>query len=291
MTVTTSTVDVDGGRLDLESWGDPADPAVLLLAGTSCTRDWWPPSFCHSLVAKAARVIRFDQRDTGSSTHWPAGAPRYGLPDLVADAIAILDALAVTDAHLVGFSQGGWVAQNLAVHHHDRVASLTLVATRATAHGPADPDLPEVTDALLTAWDALEEPNWNDPAAVLDHLVEGERVLAGDRFDESTVRAVCAAAIARTPELQAIRSGDNHTIMNTGPRWRETLDRIVAPTTVLHGSLDPLFPPRHGRSLADEIPGAQFRLLPGVGHELPERAWPAVLDAVADHLVGRSAPA
>jgi pimeloyl-ACP methyl ester carboxylesterase len=291
MTITMSTVEVDGGRLDVESWGDPGDPTVLLLAGTSCTRDWWPPSFCHSLMARKALVIRFDQRDTGSSTRWPVGAPAYGLPDLVDDAIAVLDALGVTDAHLVGFSQGGWVAQNLGVHHPDRVASLTLIATRAIAHGPADPDLPEVTDGLLAAWDALTEPNWDDPAAIVDYLVEGERVLAGDRFDESAVRSVCAAAVARSREPREIRSIDNHTIMNTGPRWREALGRIVAPTTVLHGALDPLFPPPNGESLAQEITGAKFRLLPGVCHELPERAWLAVIDAIADHLVGRSAPA
>lgn len=290
MTMTT-TVDVDGGRLDLEAWGDPGDPAVLLLAGTSCTRDWWPPSFCRLLTARNAFVIRFDQRDTGSSTHWPPGAPGYGLPDLVTDAITVLDTLAIATAHLVGFSQGGWVAQNLGVHHRNRTASLTLVATRATAHGPADPDLPEVTDRLLVAWDALEEPDWDDPGAVVEYLVEGERVLAGERFDEPAVRSVCQAAVARTPEIRNIRSIDNHTLMNTGPRWREALGRIVAPTTVLHGSLDPLFPPRNGESLAQEIPGAHFRLLPGVGHELPERAWSTVVDAVAEHLAGRSAPA
>ena len=286
----TTTVDVEGGRLDVESWGDPSDPAVLLLAGTSCTRDWWPPSFCRLLTAKKAFVLRFDQRDTGSSTHWPNGAPGYGLPDLVADAIAVLDAYAVANAHLVGFSQGGWLAQNLGVHHPHRVASLTLIATRATAHGPADPDLPEVTDELLAAWDALREPDWDDPAAVVEYLVDGERVLAGDRFDEPAVRSICEAAVARSAEPGEIRSSDNHTIMNTGPRWREALGQIVAPTTVLHGSLDPLFPPRNGESLAHEI-GAQFRLLPGVGHELPERAWPMVVDAVADHLAGKSANA
>lgn len=79
--------------------------------------------------------------------------------------------------------------------------------------------------------------------------------------------------------------------MNTGPRWREALGRIVAPTTVLHGALDPLFPPPNGESLAQEITGAEFRLLPGVGHELPERAWLAVIDAIADHFVGESGPA
>lgn len=291
MTVRTSTVEVDGGRLDAESWGDRNDPAVLLLAGTSCSRDWWPPSFCHLLVQHQAHVIPFDQRDTGSSTRWPVGAPGYGLPDLVTDGIAVLDALAIAHAHLVGFSQGGWVAQHLGVHHPDRVASLTLVATRATAHGPADPDLPEVTDELLAAWDTLTEPDWDDPAAVVGYLVEGERALAGDRFDEPAVRAVCEAAVARSPQPRDLRSADNHTIMGTGSRWREALGRIIAPTTVLHGSLDPLFPPRHGESLAHEIPGAEYRILPGVGHELPERAWPAVVDAVAEHLTGRSAPA
>ncbi|GAB3536386.1 hypothetical protein GCM10027403_17000 [Arthrobacter tecti] len=283
----TTTVSTDGARLEAEAWGDAADPAVLLLAGTSCSRDWWPPEFCEALADLGLHIIRFDQRDTGASTHWPVEKPDYGLRDLVADAVSILDALDIDRAHLVGMSQGGWVAQLMAIGHPERVASMTLIASRPTGHGPADEDLPELTDELLRAWEALGEPDWEDIPAVVDYFVESERVLAGDDFDDAAVRAVCAAAARRTTDL---RSSGNHPMMNPGPRWREDLHRIAAPTTVLHGSADPLFPLANGEALADEIPTADLVVLDGVGHELPRRVWPTVFEALTRWLGEHGAP-
>ena len=278
---TTTLVSRGDVRLEVETWGTGAAPAVLLLAGTSCTRDWWPPGFCEAIAATAATVIRFDQRDTGASTTFPAGSPGYGLVDLVDDALAILDSLELDCVHLVGFSQGGWVAQLLALEHPARVASLTLIATRATGHGPADPDLPEVSDAVLESWAGLAEPDWTDRPAVIDFLVAGERVLAGSSFDEDAVRAMCTAAVARSPRPQ---SSSNHPLMDPGPRWRERLGDIRVPTAVLHGADDPLFPVGNAYALAAELRGASLRVLPGVGHELPARAWPDVIDAI-DHTI------
>lgn len=271
-------------RIAVESWGSADDPVVLLIAGTSCTRDWWPPALCERVTRLGARVVRFDQRDTGASTTWPVGAPGYGLTELRDDVLGILDLLTVRRAHVVGFSQGGWVAQLLALDHPERVASLTLIATRPTGHGPADPDLPEVSTPLLTAWSALPEVDWHDSASVVRSYIDGERVLAGSVFDESHAARICTAAVRRSPHPE---SASNHPLI-TGPRWRERLPQIVAPTVVLHGTRDPLFPIENARALASEIPGATLRELPGVGHELPPRIWPALEQVLAAHLVGNA---
>lgn len=272
-------VTASGARLCVQTVGDPANPAMLLVAGTSCSMDWWPPDLCTSLADRGWHVIRYDQRDTGRSTFDPPGEPTYALPDLVRDAVAVLDALEVATARWVGFSQGGWVAQLAAVDFPDRVDSLALVSTRPTGHGPADADLPELSDALLAAW-AEVEPDWSDPKAVIDHLVEGERSLAGESFDEAGVRAIATACVRRAEQVRSALT--NHPMVRQGPRWRERLGSIRVPTVVVHGDADPLFPPGNATALAEQIPGAELWLLAGVGHELPRRAWADTVDAVAE---------
>lgn len=281
---TTCTVTRGETRIEAEFWGDATQPAALLLAGTSCTRDWWPPTFCERLASTGVRVIRFDQRDTGASSTWPVGAPAYGLTDLAEDAVAILDALGADYAHIVGFSQGGWVAQLLALGHPGRVASLTLVSTRSTEHGPADPDLPDISPQLFDAWSQLAEPDWSNTDDVLNALIEGERVLAGTTFDEDAVREICTAAIARSTDP---RTASNHPAMRPSVRWRERLGQISAPTTVLHGTADPLFPVGNAYALVAAIPGARLRPLEGVGHEFPERAWDELIDSIRPSLAPR----
>lgn len=267
-------------RLEVETWGPATAPTVLLLAGTSCTRDWWRPAFCERLADAGYRAVRFDQRDTGASTTWPVGEPDYSLDDLAADALAILDRVGADRAHLVGFSQGGWVAQLLALGHPQRVASLTLVSTRATGHGPSDPDLPEVTESLLASWEAQQEPEGDDVDAVVASYVEGERALAGADFDAAAVEAMCREAVLRSTD---VRAAANHPAMKAGTRWRERLGEIAVPTTVIHGTADPLFPVGNAHALAREIPGARLELRDGVGHEFPERAWDNVLRALRRH--------
>ena len=271
--ITTS----DATILEAEEWGAPGDPVVLLIAGTSCTRDWWPPEFCRLLAASQRRVVRYDQRDTGAASTWAPGQPEYTLSELARDAGEVLDFFRAPTADVAGFSQGGWVAQLLALDHPARISSLTLISTRSTEHGPADADLPDVSPELLDAWSVMSEPDWSDSAAVVDYYVMNERLLAGDAFDEPATRAICTAAIARSTD---IRSAANHTQMPPSPRWRERLSQIAAPTTVLHGTADPLFPLGNGVALSEEIPNARFVPLEGVGHELPARVWPTVIEAI-----------
>src|SRR5688500_10114040 len=134
-------VRANGVDLCVEAFGDPTDPALLLIMGSSASMDWREDELCRRL-AGSRFVIRYDQRDTGRSVTYPAGAPPYTMHDLAADAVGVLDAFGLARAHVVGMSMGGAVAQLVALDHADRVMSLTLIATAAAGPGPDDPDLP-----------------------------------------------------------------------------------------------------------------------------------------------------
>ena len=270
----------DGAELAAEVIGESTHPLVVLIGGAGCSMDWWRPEFCRGLVACRRRVLRFDQRGTGETTLGPRGRRRDGLPTAVDDVIALLDAARADDAHWLGFSSGGWVAQLAALDHPDRVRALTLVSTRPTGYGEAAPDLPDATDRLQAAWThPPTEPDWSDPEAVIDHLVETDRDYAGLEFDEAHDRAIWADTVRRSPDMHRSEGEADH--IDEPSRWRERLASLEVPTTVLHGTDDPLFPIANGEALARNIPGSRFVRLPGIGHELPPKAWAAVIEAVA----------
>ena len=129
-------VAINGAELCVDTIGDPAHPAVLLIMGAAGSMDRWEQPFCERLVAAGRYVIRYDHRDTGGSTTYPPGKPGYTFDDLVADALGILDHLGVERAHLVGISMGGGIVQRIAVDHPERVLSVTLMSTSPA--GPAD---------------------------------------------------------------------------------------------------------------------------------------------------------
>jgi pimeloyl-ACP methyl ester carboxylesterase len=145
-------VRANGVDLCLDTFGDPTDPAILLIAGAAGSMLSWEVDFCELLAAGSRFVIRYDQRDTGRSVTYEPGAPKYTGPDLVDDAVGILDALGVDRDHVVGISMGVGIAQFLALDHPDRVASLTLTSTSG---GPGDPDLPGTSEGAAVP---LREP-------------------------------------------------------------------------------------------------------------------------------------
>lgn len=271
-------------RVDLcvETFGDPGDPAILLIGLSMLS---WDDAFCARLASGPRFVVRYDLRDTGRSVSDEPGAPRYTLRDLVADAVGLLDALGQAGAHVVGFSAGGWIAQLLALDHPDRVTSLTLISTRPTAPGPADPDLPEHAPQLMASFAAAGQPDWTDRAAVIDHLVAGARRFAGARpFDARAARALAGRTVDRTRNMAS--SMNNLAFMDSGDRWRERLGHLAVPTLVIHGTQDPFFPFGNAEALAEEIPGARLVPLPQAGHELAPDDWDTVVPAILGHTAG-----
>ena len=112
-----TTLLVNGVELCAQTFGDPAGPAILLIAGAASSMDWWDDELCERLAAGPRFVIRYDLRDTGQSVTYPPGAPEYDGSDLTADAVGVLDALGIERAHIVGMSSGGGMGQELALLH------------------------------------------------------------------------------------------------------------------------------------------------------------------------------
>jgi pimeloyl-ACP methyl ester carboxylesterase len=249
----------------ISTFGAETDPAVLLIAGSNSSMDWWEPDFCRALTGRY--VIRYDHRDTGDAPSYPPGEPGYTGEDLVTDAVAVLDELGVAAAHVVGISMGGALAQVMTLDHPTRVRSLTAIATSG---GVGDPDLPGMADLTFPP-----EPDWTDDESVVEYFVAGQRVLSAPPFDEAEARAIARIAVARTKNLES--SQKNHHATEGSGSWRHRLGEITVPTLVIHGDQDPLFPLPHGEALAREIPGARLLVLPHTGHEFPRRNWPLVI--------------
>lgn len=274
-------VQVNGVDLCVETFGDPVDPTILLIMGGGASMDWWEDEFCERLAAGPRFVIRYDHRDTGQSVSYEPGSPGYTSRDLVTDAVELLDAFGLASAHIVGLSMGGGIAQALALDYSSRVASLTLMST-----SPGDDDLPSMSEELQAAFSGeAAEPDWSDRAAVIDYLVEDARLYAAPSrtFEEEAMRALLSRVYDRTVNMA---SAMNHFMADGGGESRKDLATVTAPTLVLHGTEDPLFPYEHGRALAKAIPGARLVPLERTGHEIPEVAWDIAIPEILRHTAG-----
>jgi pimeloyl-ACP methyl ester carboxylesterase len=268
------TILANGVQLCVETFGDPVEPAILLIQGMSGSMLWWAEPFCQRLAAASRYVIRYDNRDTGRSVHYPVGAPDYTVRDLATDAVGILDALNVPRAHFVGISMGGAIAQLAAISYPDRLSALTLIST--TAGGD---DLPAISPRLSSYFAGLSTPDWSDQKVAVDHLVAAFRAYAGSLpFDEVGIRANAVRDVDRTLDIVAAMT--NHRLIHDIESWRHRLQEITANTVVLHGTEDPLFPYGHGEALAKEIPGAVLIPMERVGHEMPQASWDVVIPAI-----------
>jgi pimeloyl-ACP methyl ester carboxylesterase len=176
---------INGAASCVEVQGGVDDPTVLLVGSSMLS---WSNELCERLVAGGRRVIRYDVRDTGRSESYPPGKPGYSLADLVDDAVGVLDATATERAHVAGMSAGGWIAQLLALGHPERVATLTLVASRPNTPGPVDDDLPGHDQALMEV--IMNTPN--------PDLADERRV--GHRLPAHAVPAVADELLAHTAD-------------------------------------------------------------------------------------------
>lgn len=282
MTTTSKKfVQVNGIDLCVETFGDPGDPAMLLIMGGGASMDWWEDEFCERLAAGPRFVIRYDHRDTGQSVSYEPGSPGYTSRDLITDAVGLLDAFGLAGAHIVGLSMGGGIAQALALDHSSRVASLTLMST-----SPGGDDLPPMSAELQAAFSGeAAEPDWSDRAAVIDYLVDDARLYAAPSrtFEEEAMRALLSRVYDRTANMA---SAMNHFMVGGAGGSRRDLATVTAPTLVLHGTEDPLLPYEHGRAMAKAIPGARLVPLERTGHEIPEVAWDTAIPEILRHTAG-----
>jgi pimeloyl-ACP methyl ester carboxylesterase len=277
-TRTERLVEANGVDLCTESFGDPADPTIVLLMGLSASMLWWDERFCRLLADGGRFVIRYDHRDTGRSVTYEPGHPGYTGDDLVADAVGVLDAYGVPGAHVVGVSAGGAFAQLLALEFPERVRSLVLISTSPATGG--DRDLPGPTQEF-TRFVTTADVDWSDASSVIAYLVAYERVLAGPErpFDEPAACEFVRRDVERDRDFAAKQ---NHDVIEQAHSDR-ALSSISAPALVIHGTADPMFPIEHGRALAGEIPGARLLALQGAGHGIAQTDWETVATAIVDH--------
>lgn len=280
--MTERIVAANGVELCTEPFGDPADPPILLIMGTGASMLWWEESFCRLLANGGRFVIRYDHRDTGRSVTYEVGSPGYSGADLVADVAGVLDAYQLPIAHLVGVSAGGAFAQLFALGHPDRVATLTLISTSPAL--PGNRELPSPSDAF-GEFVSTANVDWSDTESVIDYLVDYSRMLAGGerRFEEAAIRDLVRREVRRARDF---RARQNHDLLSEGENRSGTLSSISAPTMVIHGTADPMFPIEHGRALAREIPGATLLVLEGAGHGVVPPDWETIGGAVLEHTSG-----
>ncbi|MFF3157774.1 alpha/beta fold hydrolase [Streptomyces sp. NPDC057910] len=288
-------VDVSPGlSLSYESFGDPADPAVLLVMGFGTQMLGWHEDFCQALADRGRYVIRYDNRDCGLSTKFDdhpvdmgefiaavgsgdiatalAMVP-YRLDDMADDGLGLLTALGIERAHLVGASMGGMIAQAMAIRSPERVLSLTsmMSSTGESEYGRSSPEAQAV----------LFSPRPTDRDGYVA-AAERELVWASQRYgDAAALRELAAAAYDRAYYPAGIGRQLGAMILS-GSR-ADALRELRVPTLVIHGLDDTLIDPSGGRRTAELVPGAVLLLIPDMGHDRPRELWPELLDAVAAH--------
>ena len=282
-----------GITLAYDSFGDGAAETILLIAGLGSQMIRWTAPFCRELVTRGYHVVRFDSRDTGRSTHFTEyGAMdfaalasalaegrrpelAYTLDDMASDALGLLDALSIRRAHLVGRSMGGMIAQILASEHPSRVLSLTSIMSAT-----GNPGMPSAEpDAMTMMMRPAPDPVL-DEAGFLEHGVAFARRIAGTAhpFDEEACRALLREEFRRGRAPGGF--GRQLAAIGVAGDRRSWLAAIRAPTLIVHGTDDPLFPPACGEDTAASIPDAEMMLIPGMGHDLPPSLYRSIADAI-----------
>jgi pimeloyl-ACP methyl ester carboxylesterase len=272
---------VGGVEIAVEEIGDRASPALVLVCGGASAKEWWDDELCELLAAAGRRVVRYDLRDVGQSTTVPLGAATYTGADLEADLMAVIRHLDAGAVHLWGVSLGGGLVQGVAARHPELVASVVLQSTTSGGPGAAGADLPGPTPELAASFaEPPAEPDWDDVDSVVAAELDGLRLYAGTLgLDVARAERISRQVVARSGPQ---RSGANHFMVDGGDPV--DLAAITAPTLVVHGDADPLFPLPHGRHLAASIRGAELLVVPGMGHEYPPAAtWDLVVPAVVAH--------
>ena len=257
-------------ELEFETFGDDQPKTILLVNGLGSQMTRWPEPFCEKLVARGYRVIRYDNRDTGLST-WPTDA--YVLKDMAADGMAVLDAAGVAKAHIAGVSMGGMIVQRMAIDYPQRVLSLTSIMSAPSGNVAATPEAMAVISNPPPSPEA-------DYEAFVAHGMKNARTIGSPAYPwtDADLRERVVAEHARA--FNPVGVGRQRKAIGADGDRTEELRKLDVPTVVLHGVDDPLVQPIGGEQTAAAIPGAELRLIPGMGHDLPPALYDTIIDAI-----------
>ncbi len=251
-----------------ESFGDPSDPTLLLVNGLGSQCINYHKDWCQIFVDRELRVVRFDNRDVGLSSRIEV---EYTLSDMAADATAVLDAVGVERAHVMGLSMGGMIVQVMAIEHPDRLLSMTSVMSRTGEAGYGE-STPEAF-AMLTSPPAV------DRESAVAASIAGQHVWGSPEFaDEDKWRRTAARAFDRSFDPAGVFR--QFMAVGRSPSRVAQLREVSTPTLVIHGDCDTLINISGGRRTAELIPGAQFEVIEGMGHDYPPQLWNRWVDIV-----------
>jgi pimeloyl-ACP methyl ester carboxylesterase len=261
-------------RIHYETFGDPGYPTLLLVNGLGSQCINYHEDWCAMFAAEGLHVVRYDNRDIGLSSSMEHD-PGYTVADMAADGMAVLDALGVERAHVMGLSMGGMIAQHMAFLHPHRVITLTSVMSSTGE--------PEYRRSSPRAAQLLVEPGAHDREGYVHQWSEGLREWGSPAFaDEARWRREAERAFDRGFRPEGV-ARQYQAILRSGS-WAHLLGEVVAPTLVIHGDKDTLIDQIGGRRTAELIPGARFELIEGMGHDYPPGLWRQWTDLVVAHV-------
>jgi pimeloyl-ACP methyl ester carboxylesterase len=280
----------NGIEIYYEEAGNAADPALVMIMGLAAQQVHWAPELIEGFAAQGFRVISFDNRDVGLSTHVDAPidvmavlaargagealAVPYMVADMAQDVVGLLDHLGIEQAHVLGVSLGGMVAQALAIAHPQRVRTLTSIMSTT-----GDPDVGAPT------WDAMGML-LRPPSRTVEEHMDGAVAVAQvigtpGMIDEDRIRRTAARAWERSYDPAG--AARQLAGVMASPSRSPALARLDVPTLVIHGTADPLVQPDGGERTAEVVPDAKLLLIEGMGHDLPAAHWATIIDAVTAH--------
>jgi len=290
-TAYNGTIETGGAALEYDERGPDDGEVILLIMGIGAQLTAWREGFCNQLADEGYRVVRFDNRDAGLSSRTPGPAPTmvelaallkpgtkrrpvpYTFSDMAGDAMAVLDAVGVRQAHIVGASLGGMIAQTVAIEHRERVLSLTSIMSKPGALTVGLPTLRVLANTVR-----------NRPAPP-DDAIEFEltraKMIAGPLFDPEAMRGYIGESIDRASHPNGILF-QAAAMFDSGDRT-PGLRKLDVPTVVIHGRADPLVKLSGGEATAKAIPGAKLVVFNDMGHDLPVPLWPAITGEIAAH--------
>jgi len=287
-------VRANGIDIEYESFGRESDPLILLIMGFGAQLIFWPDPLCEGLAAKGFRVVRFDNRDVGKSTHLagqPAPDPRalfaevmagrrphvpYSLDDMANDAVGLMGALGDERAHIVGASMGGMIAQLVAINHPSRTKSLTSIMSTTGRR-----DLPSGNPETLSA--LFRPPNSTSRDDLIDASILVQKALSGPGFPSSEAEMRVRAG-RRTDYAPFDMDGiarQSAALIVAQPR-NALLKALRCPVLVMHGADDPVIPAAAAKDTAESIPGAELVVISGMGHDFPPALVPVYLKHLGD---------